>query len=61
MDDRIIELSSCTKKSLCIEIIEFKHLKNNDIDFNSNGMYNLAEIRGNKKKVNFEVLPRIVL
>ena len=42
---------------LCSDIIEFKHLKNNDIDFNSNEMYDLAEVRGNKKKVNFEVLP----
>lgn len=39
------------------EIIEFKSLKNNNIDFNNNEMYDLAQIRGNKKKVNFEVLP----
>ena len=41
------------------EIIEFRTLKNgdSDIDFNSEEMFDLAQIRGNKKKVNFEVLP----
>lgn len=42
---------------LSSEIIEFKYLKNYDIDFNNNEMYDLAQVRGNKKKVNFDVLP----
>lgn len=41
------------------EEIKFRDLKNDglDIDFNSEEMIDLAQIRGNKKKVNFEVLP----
>ena len=41
------------------EIIEFRGLGGDglDIDFNSEEMIDLAQIRGNKKKVNFEVLP----
>lgn len=41
------------------EKIEFKRLGDDglDVDFNSEEMIDLAQIRGNKKKVNFEVLP----
>lgn len=41
------------------EDIEFRKLENDDLDsdFNSEKMIDLAQIRGNKKKVNFEVLP----
>lgn len=36
--------------------IELKKCKK-DSDFNNNEMFDLAEIRGHKKKVNFVVLP----
>ena len=43
----------------CSEEIEFKSLKKSEIDgdFNKEEMFDLAQIRGTKKKVNFEVLP----
>ena len=47
------------KCSASSETIDFRKLENDglDIDFNSEEMIDLAQIRGNKKKVNFEVLP----
>jgi hypothetical protein len=41
------------------EEIKFRGLGDDglDVDFNSEEMIDLAQIRGNKKKVNFEVLP----
>jgi hypothetical protein len=39
------------------ETIDFRENDGLDIDFNSEEMIDLAQIRGNKKKVNFEVLP----
>jgi len=42
---------------LCSEVIELKYLKKNNTDFNNNEMYDLAQVRGSKKKVNFDVLP----
>ena len=32
-------------------------MSKHNIDFNNNEVYDLAQVRGNKKKANFEVLP----